>query len=130
MGRPYGGLPVPRNGYKRVGKGLFTRAHSDRMKGNGFKLKISTFRLGGKMKFFAVSVVKHLQRVLRETVDPSFLKVFKKSLDGALSNLMELKVSCPWMWGWYQMIIKVSSNSGHSLILKSNKILSFWLVVV
>lgn len=37
LGRSYGSLPVPKNVYKRVGKRLFTRTHSDRMIGMGFK---------------------------------------------------------------------------------------------
>ena len=37
--RLYCSLPVPKGIYKRAGEGLFTRACSDRMWGNGFKLK-------------------------------------------------------------------------------------------
>ncbi|GAB0181500.1 hypothetical protein GRJ2_000615300 [Grus japonensis] len=38
-------LPVPEGGYKKSGEGLFTRACSDRKRGNGFKLKEGRFRL-------------------------------------------------------------------------------------
>jgi len=34
-----------KGGYKKAGKGLFTRACSDRTRGNGFKLKEDRFRL-------------------------------------------------------------------------------------
>lgn len=54
--------------------------------GWALKLKISRFRLGDKKKFFTVDVVRHLHMVLREIVGASFLKVFRKSLGGALSN--------------------------------------------
>jgi len=37
--RPYSSLPVPEGAYKKAGEGLFTKACSDRTKGNGFKLK-------------------------------------------------------------------------------------------
>jgi len=44
-GRPYCSLPVPGGACKKAGEGLFTRAHSDRTRGNGLKLKESRFRL-------------------------------------------------------------------------------------
>lgn len=43
--------------YKR--ERFFTRACTDRTRGNGFKVKDRRFRLGIKRKFFAVSVVMH-----------------------------------------------------------------------
>ena len=36
-GGPYSGLPVTEGG--KAGEGLFIRAHSDRMRGNGIKLE-------------------------------------------------------------------------------------------
>jgi len=38
-GRPYRSPPVPEGAYKEAGEGRFTRAQSDRTRGNGFKLK-------------------------------------------------------------------------------------------
>lgn len=40
---------------------------------------------------FTVRVVKHWNKLPRKTVDAPFLELFKASLDGALSNLMQLK---------------------------------------
>jgi len=39
LGRPYSGFSVPEGAYKKAGEGLFTRACSNRTRGNDFKLK-------------------------------------------------------------------------------------------
>ncbi|KFP99506.1 hypothetical protein N329_04800, partial [Haliaeetus albicilla] len=71
--------------YKKDGEGLFTRAYSDRTRGNGFKLQEGGFRLDVRKKFFTVRVVRHWKRFFFAA--PS-LEVFKTRLDGALSNLV------------------------------------------
>lgn len=51
-----------KGGYKRSGEGLFTRAGSDRTRGNGIGLKEGRFRLDTRKKFSTVKVVRHWHR--------------------------------------------------------------------
>ncbi|KFP28725.1 hypothetical protein N325_04569, partial [Colius striatus] len=55
---------------------------------NGSKLKEGRFRLAIREKFFTMRLVRHWNRLAREAVDASSLKVFKARLNGALSNLV------------------------------------------
>ena len=70
------------------GDKLFSRACSDKTRGNGFKLKEGRFRLDIRKEFFTVRVVQHWHRLPREAVDAPSLEVSKARLDGALSSLM------------------------------------------
>ncbi|KFQ03897.1 hypothetical protein N330_07673, partial [Leptosomus discolor] len=74
--------------YRKGGEGLFIREGSDRMRGDGFKLKEGIFRLDIRQKFSTVRVVRHWKRLPREAVAAPSLAVFKARLDGALSNLV------------------------------------------
>ncbi|KFV90427.1 hypothetical protein N326_03246, partial [Eurypyga helias] len=55
---------------------------------NGFKLKVGTFRLDIRKKFFIKRVVKHWNKLPREAADAPSLEVFQARLDEALSNLV------------------------------------------
>ena len=79
--------------YKKDRDRLFSRAFSDRTSGNGFKLQEGRFRLDIRKKFFTMRVVKHWHRLPREVVNAPSLETFRVRLDGALSNLIELKMS-------------------------------------
>ncbi|KAK4816190.1 hypothetical protein QYF61_012655 [Mycteria americana] len=74
--------------YRKDREGLFIREFSDRMKGNGFKLKEGRFRLGIRKKFFSMWVMRHWNRLPREAVDAPSLEMFKARMDEALSNLI------------------------------------------
>jgi len=74
--------------YRKDGKGLFTRVCSDRTRGNSSKLKEGRFRLDIRKKLFTMRVVRHWNRLPRETVTAPSVEVFKARLDGVLSNLV------------------------------------------
>ena len=80
--------------YKKDRERPFIREHSDRTRGNGFKLKEGRFRLSIRKKLairkkvFTLRVMRYWKRLPREAVDAPSLEVFKARLDGALSNLI------------------------------------------
>ncbi|KFP51650.1 hypothetical protein N323_02296, partial [Cathartes aura] len=74
--------------YKKDGERLFTRACSDRTRGNGFKLKEGRFRLDMRKKCFTMRVVRHWNGFPREAVDVPSLEVFEVRFNRALSNLV------------------------------------------
>jgi len=68
---------------------LFTRVCSDRIRGNGCKLRESRFTLVLKKKFFTIKMVGHTGMALpKGVVDVLSVEVFKVRLDRALSNLV------------------------------------------
>ncbi|KFQ16502.1 hypothetical protein N330_13907, partial [Leptosomus discolor] len=74
--------------YKKAGEGLFTKACSDRMRGNGWKLGEGRFRLDTRKELFTLRVVRHWNRLPKEVVDAPSLELFKDRVDRALSNLV------------------------------------------
>ncbi|KFV41291.1 hypothetical protein N341_09621, partial [Tyto alba] len=55
---------------------------------NGLKLKEDRFRIDIRKKFFTVRVVRHWNRLPRESMDAPSLEVFKARLDEVLSHLV------------------------------------------
>ena len=74
--------------YRKDEEGHSIRECSDRMRGNGFKLKKGRFRLDIRKKSFTMRVVRHWNRLHIELVAAPSLEVFKTRLDGALRNLV------------------------------------------
>ena len=85
QGHPTAAFEYLKGAYRKDGKGL--SECSDRMKGNGFKLKEGRFRLDLRKKFFPVRVVRHWHRLPREAVAAPSLAGFRARLDGALGNV-------------------------------------------
>jgi len=86
--------------HRKNGEDLFSEAYCDRTRSSGFKLREGRFRLDIRKKFFTVRVVKHWHRLPREVVEAPSLETVKARLDGALSNLVWLKMSLLTAGGW------------------------------
>jgi len=56
-------------------------------------LREGRFRLDRRKKFFTIRAVKHWNRLPREVVEAPPLETSKARLDGALSSLVQLKIS-------------------------------------
>ncbi|KAK4831311.1 LOW QUALITY PROTEIN: hypothetical protein QYF61_016800, partial [Mycteria americana] len=84
---------------EKDGDRLFSRVCCNRTRGDGFKLKEGRFRLDLRKECFTLRVVRHWPRLPREVVDAPSLETFKVRLDGALSNLIWLKMSLPMAGG-------------------------------
>jgi len=78
--------------YRNDGENIFSRACCNRTRSNGFKLREGRFRLDIRKTFFTIRVVKHWNRLPRGVVEAPSLETFKVRLDGALSNLIQLKM--------------------------------------
>ena len=67
---------------------MFTRVDSDRIRGNGFKLRQGRFRLDIRRKFFTQRVLMHWNGLPKKVVDAPSLEAIKARLDVALGSLV------------------------------------------
>jgi len=79
--------------YRKEEKNLYGKACCDRTRSNGFELKKGRFILDIRKKFFTMTVVRHWNMLPGEVVNAPSLETLKARLDGALSNLVCLKMS-------------------------------------
>ena len=79
--------------YRKEGGRLFSGVRGDRTRGNDFKLQEGRFKLDIRKKSFTGSMVRHWNRLPRDTVVALSLETFKARMDQARGNLIKLWIS-------------------------------------
>jgi len=77
-----------KDGYREDGDSFFTRSHTEKMRGNGYKLLLRIFQLDTRGKVFTVRTISCWNNLTREAVDSPALDTFKVRLNRVLGNLV------------------------------------------
>ena len=79
--RLQGAFQYLKGAYRTDGENLFSEACCDRTRSNGFKLREGRFGLDIRTKFFTIRLMKHWNRLPRETVEDPSPETYKVRLD-------------------------------------------------
>lgn len=71
-----------------MGFGIFFQVISDRIRGNALKTYMGRFRLDIGKHFFTETVVRHWNSKPMEVVESAPLKVFKRLVNGAHTDII------------------------------------------
>lgn len=69
-----------------------------------------------KNNLFAERVIRHLNMLVREVVELPSLEVFKRHVDMALRDTVQLVM----LLGWLDLMFLVFSNLNYSMVLRSD----------